>query len=364
MDSFPTRHSLDDPFRLSEAAGLLGITPGELDPDPFLQGIAALEGAVATDLAPVGHRRYLPLLEDSQAGALLVSGDVVPLLPDDETRPRLIVDDVHSALRVLLEWRHPSREADARIHPTAVLGRGVVLGEDVRIGPYAVVESKARLGDGVIVGAHTVIGADVLIGDRCVLHPHVVVYPESILGDDVILHSGVKVGVDGFGYVFEEGEHRKVPQVGRCRIDSGVEIGANTTVDRGSIADTRIGIGTRIDNLVQIGHNVQVGPLSILVSQVGIAGSSRLGEGVVLGGQAGVGGHITIGDGAQIAAQAGIIGDVPAGETYMGFPARPRTEFLRTTAAQGKVRELLRRVRALEEQTAERPDPKGGTDSS
>ncbi len=364
MDSFPTRHSRTDTFRLSEAAALLSTTEPAPDPDPSLRGIATLEGAGPEDLAPVGHQRYLPLILDSRAGALLVASDVVPLLPQEETRPRLVVPDVHSALRVLLEWRYPPRETDPRVHATAILGAGVALGDDVRIGPYAVVESDARLGDGVTVGAHTVVGAGARIGDRCILHPHVVVYPRSIVGNDVILHSGVRLGVDGFGYVFEDGEHRKVPQVGRCQIENGVEIGANTTLDRGSIDDTRIGTGSRIDNLVQIGHNVQVGPLSILVSQVGIAGSSRLGKGVVLGGQAGVAGHIEIGDGAQIAAQAGIISDVPAGETYMGFPGRPRTEFLRIAAAQGKIRELLRRVRALEEELKDRPAPEPEGDGS
>ncbi len=364
MDSFPTRHSRTDTFGLWEAAELLGTSEAAPGSDPSLRGIAALEEAGPEDLAPVGHRRYLPLLPDSRAGALLVVEDVVSRLPPEETRPRLVVPDVHKALRILLEWRYPPGETDPRVHATAILGTGVALGNDVRIGPYAVVESDARLGDGVTVGAHTVVGAGARIGDRCVLHPHVVVYPGSVLGDEVILHSGVRVGVDGFGYVFEDSEHRKVPQVGRCEVESGVEIGANTTLDRGSIATTRIGAGSKIDNLVQVGHNVQVGSRSILVSQVGIAGSSRLGKGVVLGGQAGVGGHIEIGDGAQIAAQAGIISDVPAGETYMGFPARPRTEFLRTTAAQGKIRELLRRVRALEEELESRPPPKPNGDGT
>ncbi|HEX6058732.1 MAG TPA: UDP-3-O-(3-hydroxymyristoyl)glucosamine N-acyltransferase, partial [Gemmatimonadaceae bacterium] len=163
----------------------------------------------------------------------------------------------------------------------------------------------------------------------------------------VAIHAGARIGSDGFGYVFREGRHAKIPHVGRCIVEDDVEIGANTTIDRGSIDDTVIGAGTKIDNLVQVAHNVRIGRLCLLMSQVGIAGSARIGDGCVIAGQAGLAGHISIGDGARIGAQAGVFGDVPAGETWSGYPARPHKESLRATAALFRLSGLLKRLERL-----------------
>lgn len=352
MDSFPQRSSSARPFTLSSAAEHLGV-PVDGDKDVELVGIAPLNSATDRQLSPLMDRRYLQALAGCRASALLVAEDLVQSLPASEARPRLVVSDPHEALATLLEWLHPENPLDPEVHPTAVLGPGVSLGENVRIGPYAVIEAGATLGDGVRVGAHVVVGASSRIGPGCLLYPQAVVYPGTILERNVILHAGVRVGVDGFGYVFLEGEHRKVPQVGRCVVEEGVEVGANSTFDRGSIGDTRVGAGTKVDNLVQLGHNVRIGPRSIIVSQVGVAGSSELGAGVLAGGQAGIAGHLKIGDGAKLAAQAGVTGDVPAGETYMGFPARPRREFLRAAAAQNRLSDAGQRLRKLEREMEE-----------
>ena len=349
MESFVTRRSPAPHFLLSEAAALL---EGEVrgSGDPRLNGIRNLRDAGPGDISVVTDRKYLEAARSSQAGAFLVSPALADELSGDVTSPQLVIEGVQLALTRLLEWLHPRVALEPGIHPTAVIGRGAKLGTDLAIGPYAVIEAGAELGDGVRIGAHSVVGSGVRIGARSVIHPHVVLYPGSVLGQEVILHSGVRIGVDGFGYVFVDGEHRNVPHVGRCVLEDGVEVGANTTIDRGSISDTRVGVGTKIDNLVQLGHNVQVGPRSILVSQTGIAGSTRLGAGVVVGGQVGIAGHVEIGDGAQLAGQAGVTGNVASGSVVMGFPARPRQEFLRTAAAQRKVPELLRRVRDLEKE--------------
>jgi UDP-3-O-[3-hydroxymyristoyl] glucosamine N-acyltransferase len=347
MRSFPVRKHPEEPFLLSDAANLLGVEP-EGATDPSLHRIAPLDQAGRGDLSPVGHRRYRDQVERSGASALLVSREMVELLPEGEDRPRIVVPDVHRAMSRLLDWLFPVTPLEPEIHPTAVLGPGVRLGAGLRIGPYAVVEERARIGDGARIGAHCVVGAEARIGSEAFLHPHVVVYPGTVVGRRVTIHAGGRVGVDGFGYVFEEGAHRPVPQVGGCELEDDVDLGANSTVDRGSIGNTRVERGTKIDNLVHLGHNVTVGPHSVVVAQVGVAGSTRLGSGVVAGGQVGIGGHLRIGDGAQLAARAGIMGDVPPGATYMGFPGRPRMEFLRSAAAQGKVPELLKRVRALE----------------
>lgn len=351
MDSFPLRDTRVRPFRLVEVAELLDVDP-PTGTDPELRGVAALKDAGPDTLSFLAHRRYLPELERSQAGALLVSAELESLFPEGGQRPRLVVPEVHVALAQLLDWLHPEEVVEPDVHPTAVIGTGVVLGSEVRIGPYAVIERGVTLGDRVRVGAHAVVGSGAHVQADCILHPHVVLYPGTHLGRGVILHSGARVGVDGFGYVFVEGAHRKIPQVGGCRIGDDVEVGANTTIDRGSIGDTVVEQGTKIDNLVQLGHNVVIGERSILVSQTGIAGSTRFGRGVVAGGQSGIAGHLHVGDGARLAARSGIVGDIPAGETYMGFPGRPRGEFLRTAAAQRKVPELIRRLRELEKEVA------------
>src|SRR4029077_10710308 len=184
-------------------------------------------------------------------------------------------------------------------------------------------------------------------------YPHVTLYAGTVVGMRVVLHSGVRLGSDGFGYVFSGGIHAKIPHVGRCIVGDDVEIGANTTIDRGSIDDTVIGAGTKIDNLVQIGHNVRIGRMCLIMAQVGIAGSVRVEDGVMLLGQVGVSGHHTIGKGARLAAQAGVFGDIPAGETWSGYPARPHKEALRAQASLFKLPSLLRRIERLLERTNE-----------
>jgi UDP-3-O-[3-hydroxymyristoyl] glucosamine N-acyltransferase len=200
----------------------------------------------------------------------------------------------------------------------------------------------------VRLDAHVVVGARCGIGDDAVLHAHVTLYPGVRVGARTILHAGVRAGVDGFGYAFVGGAHRKVPQVGSCVIGADVEIGANTTIDRGSVGATEIGDGVKIDNLVHIAHNVRIGAHSVVIAQVGIAGSTTIGRGVTLAGQAGIPGHITIGDGATIGAQAGVFGDIPPGAVYSGYPARPHKESLRSQAGLARLPSLVKRIRALE----------------
>ena len=204
-----------------------------------------------------------------------------------------------------------------------------------------VVGPGARLGDRVEVMAGTVIGAGVSIGDDVTIHPQVVLYPRTEVGSRVILHAGVRLGADGFGYVPGKVAHEKIPHVGRCIIEDDVEIGANSTVDRGSVDDTVIGQGTKIDNLVQVGHNCRIGARCLIMAQVGIAGSAHIEDDVILAGQAGLAGHITVGRGARIGGQAGVIGDLAAGQTVSGYPARPHREFMRAHAALYRLAEIV-----------------------
>jgi len=358
MNSFPRLRERSEPVSLSHLARLVGSDPPETDAE--VMGIRPLEQAEADHLGFLADRRYLKALEGSRAGALLVSRDLADEAAGDG-RPRLVVDEAHQALATVLDHFHPEERRDPEIHPTAVLGRGVRLGAGARIGPFAVLEDGVEVGEGCRIGAHAVVGAGACLGRDVLVHPHVVIYPGAVLGDRVILHSGVRVGVDGFGYVFQDGRHRKVTQVGGCVLEEDVELGANTTVDRGSIGETRVGAGSKLDNLVQIGHNVSVGSLSVLSGQAGVAGSTWIGSGVLVGGQAGIGGHLRVGDGARISGQAGVTGDVPPGETVMGFPARPRLEYLRTAAAQGRLPELRKRLKALERAVAALEEGETGT---
>jgi UDP-3-O-[3-hydroxymyristoyl] glucosamine N-acyltransferase len=324
------------------------LVGGTLEGDPAIRirGIAPLDQAQEQDLGFLAQRRYLKYLDETRARALLVTED---LREAAEGFPgRVIVPDAYQALARLLESLFPPESSPPGIHPTAVFGKGVKLGSEVRVDPYAVLGEDVIIGDRVRIGAHCVIGDGCQIGDDSVLHPQVVAYPGTRLGSGVILHAGVRLGVDGFGYVSEEGEHRKVPQVGGCEVEDGVEIGANSCIDRGSIGRTMVERGSKLDNLVHLAHNVHIGKGVLLAAMVGIAGSTRVGDGAMFGGQAGLVGHIEIGEGARIGAQAGVIGDIPAGETVSGYPARNNREFLRAMAMAFKLPETLKRLGDIE----------------
>lgn len=327
--------------------------------DLIVDGVAPVDEAGPGQLGLLALRRYARHLSKSRAGAFLVGADLVTLLPAGA--PRIVVDAPYTALRTLLTHFFPVGTAPSVVHPTAVLGRGVRLGDGARIDPYAVIGEGASIGDGTRVGAHCVLGDRTSVGSRCTLHPHVVVYGECVIGSDVILHAGVRIGSDGFGYTTVEGEHLKMPQVGRVIIEDGVEIGANSTVDRGSLGDTVVGKGAKIDNLVQLAHNVRVGAGTMIAALVGIAGSTRIGRGAWLGGRASATNHLEIGDGARITFGSTVTRDVLAGETVSGYPARPHREQLRAQALAARLPKMSERVDRLEEALDAarhvRPDP-------
>ncbi len=330
---------------LAEVADLVG---GRVEGDGELHvaGVAPIDEAASDEMAFLALKRYARYANRCEAHSFLVSAEMHELLPDGASC--VVVDDPYPALRTLLARFFPEEVPRAGVHPTAVLGRGVELGEGVHIGPYAVVEDGVRVGAASIIGAHSFVGRNSTIGGGCRLHAHVVVYHDSVIGSEVILHSGVRVGSDGFGYTFVDGAHRKMPQVGRVVIEDGVEIGANATIDRGSLGDTLVGAGVKIDNLVQVAHNVKIGALSLLAALVGVAGSTRLGTQTWVGGQAGIINQLEVGDGARIAVRSVVMRDVPAGETVSGHPARPHREELRKQARVGRLQRLLERVEHLE----------------
>ena len=315
------------------------------DDSAAVRAIAPLDRASADELSFLSSARYAALYESSRAGVVLLP----PELADSpgSSRARIVVAKPHEALLSLLPRLYRQAERVAGIHPTAVIGRGARLGSDVSIGPFAVIGEGASIGDGASIDAHCAVGSGVEVGEGTRLYPSVTLYPGARIGKRVILHSGVRVGSDGFGYVQQGGRHVKIPHVGRAIVEDDVEIGANSTVDRGSIDDTVIGAGSKLDNMVHVGHNVRIGRLCLLMAQVGIAGSTRVEDGCILAGQSGLAGHITIGRGARIAGGAGVFGSVPAGETWSGYPARPHKEWLRAQASLFKLSSLMRPLERL-----------------
>ena len=333
--------------RTLTAADIAAAAGGELHGDGATRvtAVAPLHRAGPTDVTFLAAARYAPLLAERRPGVLLVTPELAAT--PGTVQATVVVDKPVEALLGILPRLYALPRSTPGIHQTASLGRGVRLGRSVSIGAYAVLGDGASVGDDTVIDAHVVVGNGVSIGSGCRVFPSVTLYPGSTLGNRVIAHAGVRIGGDGYGYVFSGGAHQKIPHVGRCIIHDDVEIGANTTIDRGSIDDTVIGAGTKIDNLVQIGHNCTVGRLCLIMSQVGLAGSTRVGDGAILAGQVGVSGHLEIGERAKLGAQAGVFGDVPAGETWSGYPARPHRESLRASAALFKLAGMIKRLERL-----------------
>ena len=338
-----------------EIASLVG---GTLHGDAAaeIEGVAPLASAERDELSFVADRSYLPYVAATRAGVLLAPARFAEAMAEAGTW--IAVDDPHLAMAEVLDQLHPPPAARAGIHETASVSPAAAVHDSAWVGAYSVVEEHAVIEAGVQIGSHCSVGEGSHVGRNSILHPHVTVYRFSRVGARCVLHSGARIGADGFGFASSESGHRKVPQVGRCVIGDDVEIGANTTIDRGSIGDTVIGEGTKIDNLVHVGHNVQIGKHVLIIAQVGISGSCTIGDGAVLAGQAGIGGHLTIGAGARVAGQAGVIGDVPAGETVSGYPARPHREALRAQAAVFRLPALMRRLNRVATHEMERDDGK------
>ncbi|HEU4747977.1 MAG TPA: UDP-3-O-(3-hydroxymyristoyl)glucosamine N-acyltransferase [Gemmatimonadaceae bacterium] len=343
----PQQSSSGDGASTITAAAIAALVGGDLEGDgsAIVSGVAALDRAEARHLSFLASAKYASMLAVSKAGVVLID----PAFREAEGSPRariFVAKPLEKMLSVLPRL-YPEVKPLPGIAASARIGSNVSLGQQVSIGEYAVIERGAELADGVIVGAGSFIGAGARIGEGSRLWPGASVYPGAILGARVKLHSGSRVGVDGFGYVFGGGMHNRIPHVGGCVLGDDVEIGANTTIDRGSIDDTVIGRGSKIDNLVHVAHNVRIGERCLLMAQVGIAGSAVIGDDCIIAGQAGLGGHITIGKGARIAGQAGVFGDVPAGETWSGYPARPHREALRASGALYKLAGMMRRLEKL-----------------
>lgn len=334
-------------YRLAELAELVGGRV-EGDPERAVEAIRALEDAGPGDLSFVSRSRHRERAAASGAGVLLVGEEVAAAVAGAGGRALLVVGDPVYALARLLEVFHPESARPAGIHPTAIVEPGAAVDPAAHLGPYVVIGAGSRVGAGAAVLAHAVVGRDCAIGERALIHPHAVLYDRTEVGAGSIVHSGVVLGGDGFGYATHQGVHYKVPQVGRVVLEDEVEIGANTTIDRATLGETRVGAGSKIDDQVMLGHNVQVGRRSILCAQVGIAGSTRIGDGVVLGARVGAIDHIEVGDRVQAAAGTDLFESVAPGAVIGGSPAHEIGRWRRQMVMVWKLDELFRRLRAVE----------------
>ncbi|MEY4070744.1 MAG: UDP-3-O-acylglucosamine N-acyltransferase [Candidatus Eisenbacteria bacterium] len=328
------------------AEALQGTVVG--DPTTVIRGVAGIREAQAGDLTFLANTRYESYLAETQASAIICDR-----APRQARVPLLQVDHPYLAFQKAVRLFRPELyQPLPGVHPTAVVSPAAAIGEGASIGPHCVVEPGARIGARTVLMAGCYVGVQATVGEGCLLYPHVTIREECVIGDRCILHVGAVVGADGFGFAFDAGRYHKVPQVGNVIVGDDVEIGANTTIDRATTDSTRIGDGSKIDNLVQIGHNVVMGKHCIVVAQVGISGSTQLEDYVTIGGQAGVVGHLKLGKGVQVGAQSGVTKSVPAGAKVNGTPAEPLSLSLRLHAWLRRLPELLPeltgRTKALE----------------
>jgi len=310
-----------------------------------LSTVRPLDRAGPDALSFAVSSRYVADLDSSRAGAVLVPETLAKSAAGPRTR--IVVSDPYGALVRVLRALYPAEAAPVGIDQTARLGSGSVLGPDVSIGPYVVVGRNARIGARCWLAQGVSLGDGVVVGDDTVMGPGVVCYGGSRIGSRVVLKAGAVVGGDGFGYLSDGQGHTRIPHVGGCILEDEVEVGSNTCIDRGSIDDTIVGRGTKLDNLVQVGHNVHIGERCLIMAGVGIAGSTRIGNQVILAGHVGVTDHLAIGDRARIAAKSAIFGDVPAGASFSGHPARPHRQFLRAQAAMYRLAPIVDELEQL-----------------
>ncbi|KPK41498.1 MAG: hypothetical protein AMJ78_05380 [Omnitrophica WOR_2 bacterium SM23_29] len=333
---------------LKEVAQLID---GEVvgDEDVVITGISGIKEAHDGDLTFLANPKYIHLMDVTKATAIITSREI-----KSAPKPVIRTDNPSLAFAKMVSFLAPNEQMHPLgIHPTAVIGQNVKLGRDIALQPYVVLSDHVEIGDRTVVYAGCYVGHHAKIGADCLIYPNVSIRERIQIGDRVVIHSGSVIGSDGFGFATVKGVHHKIPQIGTVVVEDDVEIGANVTIDRARFGKTLIGRGTKIDNLVQIAHNVTIGENSIIVAQAGISGSTMIGKSVTLAGQAGLVGHITIGDNAVIAAQAGVTKSVPPDTCVSGYPAKPHDKAKRINACVQKLPELFKAIKQLEDKISE-----------
>jgi len=336
------------PITLKELADICGARIEGGDSATVVNSAADITSAQNGQVTQLTISRYAKYIKDSTASACFIAeGFAVENVP--ENMALLICADPEMGFIKAVELLHPARVYGRQIAPQAVLEANVALGNELYIGPYAVIGENANIGNGSEIHAGAYVGKNVKIGQNCRIYPYAVIYDDVEIGNNVIIHSGAIIGADGFGYKFRNNKHVKVPQVGNVVIEDNVEIGANTCIDRGALGSTLIGAGSKIDNLVQIGHNNKVGKNVIMCGLTGVSGSCNIEDYAILAGSSGVADHVTIGQGAVVMARSGVAGDVKAGTQVFGSPAKDKKTAYKEQIALSKLPELLKRVKMLEE---------------
>jgi UDP-3-O-[3-hydroxymyristoyl] glucosamine N-acyltransferase len=332
-------------FRLSDLAARIGARLAG-NGDAVVTGVAPIEEAGPGQVTFLANRKYLGFARMSRASAIIAKD-----LVEGAQSAFLLSDNPYFAFACTVELFHPTVRRPAGISPAASIHPGASVGKDVTIAPFVVVEEGAVVGDRSVLFPGVVVGEGAVVGEDCLIYPHVVLYHGVRVGSRVILHAGCVIGSDGFGFAPSPGGYRKIPQVGTVEIGDDVEIGANTTVDRAALGVTRIGRGTKLDNLVQVGHNVVIGADTVIAALAGIAGSCRIGNRVMIGGQAGLAGHLEVEDGIMLGAKCGVADTLRASEAraWSGIPAIPHPTWLRMAMLLPKLPELFRRVKRLED---------------
>ncbi|MBI4668555.1 MAG: UDP-3-O-(3-hydroxymyristoyl)glucosamine N-acyltransferase [Elusimicrobia bacterium] len=345
-------------FKISQIIAAIGPAKFEGDPNFTVEAPASLQDAGTQNITLFSNEKYAEQAAGTKAGCLLTAEKLAHLAASFKGN-KIIVPHIQEAWAKLLGlWDRELSEQPWGIDPKAVVSRTVRLGKNVSIGAMTVIEDRVVIGDGAVIYPQCFLGRGVIIGADTVIYPQVVIRERCKIGSHVIIHPGVVIGADGYGYYPANGKHVKIPQIGTVEIGDDVEIGANVTIDRATMGATRIGSGTKIDNLVQIAHNVQIGKNCLIVAQSGIAGSSVLGDGVILGGQAGVGDHIEIAAGTIVGGGAGVIGDVKEKDVLWGTPARNHRQVMRLLALYYKLPEINEAVKKLLK-TANLKEPAG-----
>ncbi|WP_269540277.1 UDP-3-O-(3-hydroxymyristoyl)glucosamine N-acyltransferase [Cerasicoccus fimbriatus] len=336
-------------FTVEQLKSLSGAGKSTGGFDGVVSGIAALKDAQPGDLSFLGNKKYTPEVKESQASVILVPADYEGEPKENQCflavqNPSLALARICGALESKLwPWPEPG------IHPSAFIDESATIAPGAHIGPGCIIEAGATIGEGTWLQAQVFVGRDVVIGERCWLRPQVVIHAACVLGDRVRIHAGGVIGSDGFGYESPKGIHEKVPQIGNVIIENDVEIGANTTIDRARFSSTRIGEGAKIDNLVQIAHNVQVGPHCLIVAQAGVSGSTILDHHVVIAGQAGITGHLNLAAGTVVGAQGGVHFDTEPGKYYRGSPALEASLANRIHILSKRLPELFKRIEKIED---------------
>jgi UDP-3-O-[3-hydroxymyristoyl] glucosamine N-acyltransferase len=338
------------------AEQIAGILNGEVvgNTEITVKGLSKIEEGTEGTLSFLSNPKYEEYIYTTGASICIVNNTFSPIkeLPSNLTLVK--VEDAYSCFAKLLEFYDQMRKKEPKIESPSFISESATIGSDLYLGAFGYIGDGSKIGDNVVIYPHVYIGENVIIGDNCVLHPGATIYADCILGNNCTIHAGTIIGADGFGFApNENGEFQKIPQIGNVVIEDNVEIGSNCTIDRATMGSTVIRKGVKLDNLVQVAHNVEIGKNTVMAAQVGVAGSAKIGENVMIGGQAGISGHIHIADGTKIVAQSGIPNTIRKADTLMGSPGIPLEDFKKSYFGFRKLPQILKRLQELENKIKE-----------